>query len=52
MIETVPDVVETARAFLTTPFSEYTVTEGFLLLFFVAGVVLLCVHFFNKKGGF
>lgn len=44
-------VVETgARLFLTTPFSEYTVTEGFLLLFLLAGAVWLCVHFF--KGGF
>lgn len=47
-------VVETvevgARLFLTTPFEEYTVTEGFLLLFLLAGVIWLCVQFF--KGGF
>lgn len=47
-------VVETveagARLFLTTPFEAYTVTECFLLLFLLAGVVWLCVKFF--KGGF
>lgn len=48
--EIVPAAAEAARLFLTTPFEEYTVTEGFLLLFFLAGVVLLCIWFF--KGGF
>lgn len=48
--EIAPAVTETARVFLTTPFEEYTVTEGFLLLFLLAGVVWLCVQFF--KGGF
>lgn len=47
-------VVETveagARLFLTTAFEEYTVTEGFLLLFFLAFIIWLCVQFF--KGGF
>lgn len=47
--EITPAVAETARAFLSTPFEEYTVTEGFLLLFLLAGAVWLCVHFF--KGG-
>lgn len=49
-IDVVPAATEVARAFLTTPFEQYTVTEGFLLLFFLAGVVWLCIHFF--KGGF
>lgn len=41
---------DAARAFLSTPFEDYTVTEGFLLLFFLAGFICLCVWFF--KGGF
>lgn len=41
--------METGRAFLTTPFEEYTVTEGFLLLFFILGFIWLCTRFF--KGG-
>ena len=45
-----PAVTETARLFLSTPFEEYTVTEGFLLLFLLAGFVWLCIQFF--KGGF
>lgn len=35
---------------LTTPFSEYTVTEGLLLLALLYGVVSLCVRML--KGGF
>ncbi|MTQ97473.1 hypothetical protein GMD88_10715 [Pseudoflavonifractor sp. BIOML-A6] len=48
--ELIPAATEAARAFLTTPFEDYTVTEGFLLLFFLAGFVWLCIWFF--KGGF
>lgn len=47
----VAEMVEVGtRFFLTVPFGEYTVTEGFLLLFFLALVVWLCIQFF--KGGF
>lgn len=43
-------VTDAARLFLTTPFVEYTVTEGFLLLFMLFGCCLLIIWFF--KGGF
>lgn len=47
--EIIPTVTEVTRAFLTTSFEEYTVTEGFLLLLLLAGFIWLCVQFF--KGG-
>ena len=44
------EIVTGARLFLETPFSEYTVTEGFLLLFLLAGFACTIIWFF--KGGF
>lgn len=47
----IAETVETgARLFLTTPFEQYTVTEGFLLLLLVFAFIWLIVQFF--KGGF
>lgn len=45
--EIISEVVEVSRPFLTTPFSDYTVTEGFLLLLFLFGFILLIVWFFR-----
>lgn len=45
--EVVAEVVEAPRLFLTTPFADYTVTEGFLLLLFLFGFVLLIIWFFR-----
>lgn len=36
-----PQTVDAGSLFLTKPFAEYTVTEGFLLLGFVMGFILL-----------
>lgn len=44
------EIATGARLFLETPFSEYTVTEGFLLLFFLGAFLCLIIWFF--KGGF
>lgn len=44
------EIIIGARLFLETPFSEYTVTEGFLLLFFLGAFLCLIIWFF--KGGF
>lgn len=44
------EIITGARLFLETPFSEYTVTEGFLLLFFLGAFLCLIIWFF--KGGF
>lgn len=43
------EVTDAARLFLTTPFTEYTVTEGFLLLFLLSGFCVLLAWLF--KGG-
>lgn len=43
------EVVEN-RLFLTTSFEEYTVTEGFMLLFLLIFFVALCAKIL--KGGF
>lgn len=45
-----PTIEVVARLFYTTPFSDYTVIEGLLLLGLIAGFIWLCVHFF--RGGF
>lgn len=54
MIETVgeltPELVSDARLFWETPFSEYTVSEGLLLLILLVGFLWLVISFF--KGGF
>lgn len=44
------EVTDAARLFLSTPFAEYTVTEGFLLFFLLFSCCLLIIWFF--KGGF
>ncbi len=53
MIETVseltPELVSSAHLFWETPFSEYTVSEGLLLLILMAGFLWLIIWFF--KGG-
>ena len=36
------------RTFLLTPFSEYTVTEGFCLVFFLALFVVALNHFIRR----
>ena len=41
---------EGPRLFLTTPFEEYTVTEGLLLMLLLLAVVAVCVKL--VKGGF
>lgn len=48
--EVLAEVVEPDRLFLTTPFDDYTVTEGLLLMILLLSVVLLCVKMI--KGGF
>lgn len=51
MVEAVTAAMsELPRLFLDTPFSDYTVIEGFLLLFLLAGFIVLIFWFF--KGGF
>lgn len=51
-METVETVAASpdARLFLTTPFEEYTVTEGLLLMLLLLAVVMICVKLL--KGGF
>lgn len=41
-----PDAV---RLFLHTPFSEYTVTEGFMLLFLLMAFGLIIIWFFRGR---
>lgn len=41
--ETVEVATDTSRPFLTTPFDDYTVTEGLLLLLLLLSVVIVCV---------
>ena len=50
VLETVEALADTVRPFLTTPFEEYTVTEGLLLLLLLLAVVAACVRL--VKGGF
>lgn len=51
MIETMadlaPEIVSNAHLFWETPFSEYTVSEGLLLLIFLAGFLWLIILFFR-----
>ena len=44
------EVPEDSRLFLTTPFEEYTVTEGLLLMLLLLALVAVCVKL--VKGGF
>lgn len=46
----VGEVVESDRLFMTTPFNEYTVSEGLLLLIVLLTVIQMCVKI--VKGGF
>lgn len=46
----VAEVVEPDRLFLSTPFEEYTVTEGLLLMLLLLAVAAACVKL--VKGGF
>ena len=48
--EVFAEVVEPDRLFLTTPFEEYTVSEGLLLMILLLAVVMICVKM--VKGGF
>lgn len=50
VLETVETSADAARLFLTTPFEEYTVTEGLLLLIVLLAVVSICIK--AVKGGF
>lgn len=53
MIESVPELapelVSDVHWFWETPFSEYTVSEGFLLLFLLLGFLWLIIWFFRGK---
>lgn len=49
-VEVVGEPVEQDRLFLTTPFEEYTVSEGLLLMILLLAVVMICVKM--VKGGF
>lgn len=53
MIESVPELapelVSDVHLFWETPFSEYTVSEGFLLLFLLLGFLWLIIWFFRGK---
>lgn len=49
-MEVVGEPVEQDRPFLTTPFEEYTVSEGLLLMILLLAVVMICVKM--VKGGF
>lgn len=45
-----PALADGAHLFLETPFSEYTVSEGLLLLILLAGFIWFLIWLF--KGGF
>ncbi len=49
--EVAPVLADGAHLFWETPFSEYTVNEGLLLLIFLAGFLWLIIWFF-RGGGF
>jgi hypothetical protein len=36
------------RPFFTTPFEEYSVVEGFMLLFFIIAVIGILFHFVRR----
>lgn len=50
MTEFAPEIANDAHLFWETPFSEYTVNEGLLLLILLAGFLWFIVWLF--KGGF
>lgn len=47
---TIVEVVDLDRPFMTTPFSEYSVLEGLLLLLALITVIQMCIRMI--KGGF
>ena len=47
---TIVEVVDLDRPFMTTPFSEYSVSEGLLLLIVLLTVIQMCMRII--KGGF
>ena len=49
-VETMEVAEDTSRPFLTTPFEEYSVTEGLLLLLLLLAFVSVCLRII--KGGF
>lgn len=50
VIETMEVAVDTSRPFLTTPFEDYTVTEGLLFSMLLLAFLMLCIKV--VKGGF
>lgn len=49
LVELAPEVADAAHLFWDTPFSEYTVSEGLLLLIALMGFIWILIYFF--KGG-
>lgn len=47
---TIVEAVDLDRPFMTTPFSEYSVLEGMLLLLVLITVIQMCIKI--VKGGF
>lgn len=47
---TIVEVVDLDRPFMTTPFEEYSVLEGLLLLLVLISVIQMCIRII--KGGF
>lgn len=47
---TIVEVVDLDRPFMTTPFEEYSVLEGLLLLLVLITVIQMCIRII--KGGF
>lgn len=47
---TIVEVVDLDRPFMTTPFEEYSVLEGLLLLLVLITVIQMCIRMI--KGGF
>lgn len=45
--ELTPEIVSDVHLFWETPFSEYTVSEGLLLLILLAGFLWLIIWFFR-----
>lgn len=40
--------VDADRGFMTTPFEDYTVTEGFLLLLFILALLTFVLDLFRR----
>ncbi|MEA4934757.1 MAG: hypothetical protein VB071_14410 [Lawsonibacter sp.] len=49
-VETLEVTEDTSRPFLTTPFEDYTVTEGLLLIILLLAFFMFCIKV--VKGGF